>query len=128
MKNKITLLLAGLMFTVFVNCKAPSCVESMPTDMLLISTEGEHTAMGGYDVTAFFTDKKAVKGSSTYQVMKNGVAYHFANVEAMSLFEANPERYLPQYGGYCAVAASFNKVEPAQIDLFDVYELSLIHI
>ena len=56
MKNKITLLLAGLMFTVFVNCKAPSCVESMPTDMLLISTEGEHTAMGGYDVTAFFTD------------------------------------------------------------------------
>lgn len=71
-------------------------------------------AIEGYDPVAYFTASKAVKGeaanSSTYQ----NITYHFSSEENKALFEANPESYIPAYGGYCAYAmadASF-KMEP----------------
>ncbi len=115
--------LAGVLS--FNACNQLTCEENMPADKSLDSVNDQQVAMDGYDVTAFFTDKKAVKGDVTFSSDYQGVTYYFATLPAKNLFDANPKRYIPQFGGYCAVAASFNKLEHAQIDLFDLYEVKL---
>ena len=105
-----------------VSCGAPTCEKAMPNNMSLESTSDQKVAMDGYDVTAFFNQSKAVKGSADFQSSYRGVTYHFSNGNTKQMFDANPNKFLPEFGGFCAVAASFGKVEPAQIDLFDLYE------
>lgn len=63
---------------------------------------------GGYDVTAYFSENKAVKGSKKYKTEYQGADWLFASQDNLDKFTANPEAYAPQYGGYCAYAAALN--------------------
>ncbi len=56
----------------------------------------------GADVTAYFTQGKFVQGDVQYRSSYEGVDFRFASAEAKALFDKEPTRYLPQYGGYCA--------------------------
>lgn len=58
--------------------------------------------ISGYDPVAYFTDGKAMKGTGYHVAVFEGVTYLFANKEHKQLFEANPQKYVPAYGGYCA--------------------------
>ncbi len=62
----------------------------------------ERLAVQGYDLVAYRTENKALKGSVEYQYTHDGVVYHFTDEAHKSLFIAEPVRYLPAYGGYCA--------------------------
>ena len=64
------------------------------------------TAVGGYDPVAYFTDGKPVQGSSAFAHEWKGVTWRFANAKNRDQFKASPEKYAPQYGGYCAWAVS----------------------
>lgn len=59
-------------------------------------------AIRGYDPVAYFTERKPVKGQDSIQVNWNGAIWHFATPENRDKFKNAPERYAPQYGGYCA--------------------------
>jgi YHS domain-containing protein len=59
-------------------------------------------AVKGYDVVAYFTDSKPMKGDKQYTAEHEGVTWRFANAENRDKFTADPEKYVPQYGGYCA--------------------------
>lgn len=61
-------------------------------------------ALQGYDTVAFFTKGKAVKGADSYRLELYGVDWLFSSEENLRLFKKNPEKYRPQYGGYCAWA------------------------
>ncbi len=65
----------------------------------------------GYDVVAYF-DGKAIKGSKKFVSEFDGVNYKFSSQENRVNFEENPNKYVPQYGGYCAyaIALKSNKV------------------
>ncbi|MBH0057396.1 YHS domain-containing protein [Pseudoalteromonas sp. SWXJZ94C] len=63
-----------------------------------------NTAIKGYDTVAYFTQNKAVKGNDNYSVSYLGADWHFASAENKALFEKEPKRYAPQYGGWCAYA------------------------
>ncbi|GAL19227.1 hypothetical protein JCM19235_2650 [Vibrio maritimus] len=63
-------------------------------------------AIRGYDPVAYFTEGKPVKGDSDYTYSWNDAEWYFSSQENLSLFTANPEKYAPQYGGYCAWAVS----------------------
>ncbi len=63
-------------------------------------------ALGGYDVVAYFAEKVAKQGKSEYAYEWNGVQWFFSKPEYLRLFQHNPEKYLPKYGGYCAFGAS----------------------
>lgn len=63
-------------------------------------------AAHGYDVVAYFADGKAVEGSDEVETSWNGATWRFASTAHRDLFVAAPERYAPQYGGYCAWAVS----------------------
>ena len=70
-------------------------------------------AIQGYDPVAYFTQKKAIQGSSKNQAAIEGVSYYFSSSANKDLFLKNPKSYEPQYGGWCAYAmgATNNKVE-----------------
>ena len=60
----------------------------------------------GYDVVAYFTDHRPIKGSDAYTSQWQGVTWRFVSAEHRDLFAADPVHYAPQYGGYCAYAVS----------------------
>ena len=63
-------------------------------------------AIKGYDPVAYHKDGKPAKGSGEYEVKWKDAKWRFASAEHRDLFEADPERYAPRYGGYCAWAVS----------------------
>ena len=63
-------------------------------------------AIKGYDPVAYFTDSKPVKGDSDFSFTWNGAEWRFASAAHRDLFAADPVKYAPQYGGYCAWAVS----------------------
>jgi YHS domain-containing protein len=65
-------------------------------------------AIKGYDPVAYFTDGKPAKGDSKFSHEWNGAKWQFASAEHRDLFKATPEKYAPQFGGYCAWAVSQN--------------------
>ncbi len=65
--------------------------------------------LSGYDPVAYFTDSKPVRGSGYHVSVHNGVTYAFASEEHQETFEANPEKYVPAYGGYCAYGVAVGK-------------------
>jgi YHS domain-containing protein len=63
-------------------------------------------AIDGYDSVAYFTLGRAVKGSADHQHEWMGAKWNFSTAEHQTLFAENPEKYAPQYGGFCAFAMS----------------------
>lgn len=63
-------------------------------------------AIKGYDPVAYFTESKPVKGSTDFESEWQGATWRFASAAHRDAFQTSPERYTPQYGGYCAWAVS----------------------
>ena len=61
----------------------------------------------GYDVTEYF-NKKAVKGNNKFIATHDNVKYKIASQENLEKFKSNPDKYIPQYGGYCAYAIAID--------------------
>jgi YHS domain-containing protein len=64
--------------------------------------EKEGVALRGYDPVAYFTQGQPVKGVPQFQAQHQGAVFHFASQASRDAFAAAPEKYAPQYGGYCA--------------------------
>lgn len=71
-----------------------------------INKSRQGVAIKGYDPVAFYEDGKPVKGFDKYEYKWRDAKWRFARAEHRDLFQANPENYAPQYGGYCAWAVS----------------------
>lgn len=67
------------------------------------NSNNEHIAEG-YDVVSYFTKKKPVKGLEKYGTTFENAKFLFSSKENQTLFKADPKKYIPQYGGYCAYA------------------------
>jgi YHS domain-containing protein len=61
-----------------------------------------HLILFGYDVVAYFTDKAHKRGDPAIKSVYKDVTFRFASAEHKKLFDAAPDKYLPQFGGYCA--------------------------
>ena len=77
-------------------------------------------AVSGYDTVAFFTDSKPVNGSPFISAEYQGATYFFASEEHQALFTANPEHYVPQFGGFCAFGVGLDKLFPVDINTWQV--------
>ena len=79
-------------------------------------------AIAGYDPVAYFTDSKPVEGSKEHTFDWNGASWRFASAEHRVAFARNPDKYAPQYGGYCAFGVSRGyavKVDPTAWKIVD---------
>ncbi len=63
-------------------------------------------AIQGYDAVAYFTENKAVKGSKEFTYKYAGETWSFASLGNLNKFKTDPEKYAPQFGGYCAYGMS----------------------
>jgi YHS domain-containing protein len=68
---------------------------------------GEPVMLLGYDPVAYFTHGAPVRGTAAHKASLPDRTYYFANADNLALFSANPARYEPQYGGFCASGAAF---------------------
>jgi YHS domain-containing protein len=74
--------------------------------------DGQRTArvaLQGYDPVAYFVDGHPVKGASEFSFQFDDAVYYFASAENRKMFAADPDRYAPQYSGYCAMALSIGR-------------------
>ena len=99
--------LQGLAIALFVALLSFSMIQTASAEKLYYSTLFR-TAVEGYDVVAYFTDGKPVEGSKDHSVEWKGVDWYFANAEHKKMFEADPDKYAPQYGGYCADGVAYD--------------------
>jgi len=82
-------------------------------------------AIKGYDPVAFFVDSKAVKGSKEFTHEWNGATWHFVSKNNKDLFVVNPEKYAPQYGGYCAYGTAGGHKAPTETDTWTIVDNKL---
>lgn len=79
-------------------------------------------AIKGYDPVAYFTQSGPVKGDKDHELTWMGAAWRFASEENRDLFEKDPEKYAPRYGGYCAYGVAQNYLVKIDPDAWTVYE------
>jgi YHS domain-containing protein len=75
---------------------------------------GSDIAIKGYDTVAYFETGKALKGNESFSFIWRNMTWHFSTKENRDLFAASPEKYAPQYDGYCAWAMT--EARKAQTD------------
>lgn len=78
--------------------------------------------LSGYDPVAYFTDAKPMRGSGFHVTVYEGVTYAFASEEHLKMFTANPQKYLPAYGGYCAYGVAIGKKFVADPEVWKIVE------
>lgn len=86
----------------------------------LINVDRNGLALKGYDPVAYFTENRPVKGDAKFQSTFNGATYYFASAANKKTFEADPNKYEPQFGGFCAYAASQGHTAKIEPDAFEV--------
>lgn len=79
-------------------------------------------AVDGYDVVAYFTEGAPVKGSADYSTEYKGADWYFSSQENLDKFKAEPIKYAPQYGGYCAWAASQGNLANGDPERWAIHE------
>ena len=77
-------------------------------------------AIRGYDPVAYFTESKPVKGDAKLVYHWSGAEWYFSTQKNLDLFKANPEKYAPQYGGYCAFGLSNGYKAPTDADAWTI--------
>lgn len=108
----ILLLLAGL--SAFAQTKT------------LLNLDKTGVAIQGYDPVAFFTDSKPVKGKAEFVARHGGATYFFASKEHRDAFKAEPAKYEPEFGGYCAYGVSRGKLVEIDVDAFQIVDGKLL--
>ena len=92
----------------------------------LINVDKSGLAVQGYDVVAYFTDGKPVKGSPQFTSSHGGGTYQFASAEHKAAFDREPSKYAPQFGGFCAYAVSKNTTAKIEPDAFQIVDGRLL--
>lgn len=91
-----------------------------------VNVNSQGVILDGYDPVAFFTDNKPVKGDAQFQFSYEGAIYYFVSKEHAELFKANPEKYKPQFGAYCAYAVSLGRTAPIDVNTFSIVNGRLV--
>ncbi|TAD85738.1 MAG: YHS domain protein [Bacteroidetes bacterium] len=86
----------------------------------VFATDG--IAIRGYDPVAFFKSSEAQKGAEVHEYSWQGAKWRFATAANRDSFALNPEKYAPQYGGYCAFGCMQGHKAPTQVDTWTILD------
>lgn len=87
-----------------------------------VNVTSDGVAIKGYDPVSYFTEGRPVKGKKEFQYEWEGAKWRFASAEHRDLFKADPGKYAPQYGGYCAYAVSQGKTADIDPDAWNIVD------
>ncbi len=96
---KILLLSLVLVVSLLASC-------SNTDDLNPICATKENVAIKGFDTVSYFVSEGAVKGNPQFEFVWKGAKWLFSSKENMEKFKQEPEKYAPQFGGYCSFAVS----------------------
>ena len=91
----------------------------------IYTTGPNRNAMQGYDTVAYFTAGKPVKGNEQFVTYHEGARWLFSSEENLQAFTANPEFYMPQFGGYCAFSVAKGKLVKGDATLWVIVDEKL---
>ena len=77
-------------------------------------------AVNGYDVVSYFADGKPVKGINQFAFNWNNATWYFSSKAHLDSFKTNPDKYAPQFGGYCAYGVSENHKASTSADAWTI--------
>jgi len=103
----------GQILAIWLLATAVTGTASADPPIPAVNTE-QGLAVKGYDPVSYFVTGKPTLGFAQFATTYKGAIYRFSSAENRARFIATPEKFLPQYGGYCAYAVSLNKT--ADID------------
>jgi YHS domain-containing protein len=104
-KHKIiTMILAIFSSVALAGCRAPGAATTSRAGVEPFFKSTEGLALKGYDAVAYFTEGKPVDGRSEFAAEWNGAKWYFASARNRQMFLGEPDKYAPQYGGYCSWA------------------------
>ncbi|MBA3452056.1 MAG: YHS domain-containing protein [Deltaproteobacteria bacterium] len=124
----LTRLALVLVTVIAVACGGSSPSPTTPTtttaasEKTLVNVDAAGVALHGHDAVAYVADSATVKGTSEHASSHGGATYWFASAEYKATFEADPAKYAPRFGGYCAYAAAQNRLSNTQPDQFKVQD------
>lgn len=82
-------------------------------------------AIRGFDTVAYFTDDMPVEGSENFTTEWQGATWKFASQQHLDMFKENPEKYAPQYGGYCAYGVAQDSLVKIEGDNWTIVDEKL---
>jgi YHS domain-containing protein len=127
MKKLLTNLTAGLCLLLTTNVVKAQVPTKSPDNKYVLNLDGNGCMLRGYDVVAMFTmPDKTLKGDAKFESKFQGAKYWFVSAENKTMFDANPEKYAPLYGGFCAVAVTEGNLRPVQVWTHEITEGSLV--
>ena len=112
-------MLKGALAALAISVALPAAALAAGFDVNVTTTD---LALRGYDPVSYFTDGAPTPGEIDITAEHQGAIYRFASAEHKAMFEADPAKYAPQYGGYCAMGAALGKkldVDPSQYKVVD---------
>lgn len=118
--KKLVLVLA-LFFAAMLSAVAAEPINTLDRSGFL-GYKPSGIAIRGFDTVAYFTEGKAVEGKTSISTEWKGAIWQFSKQEHLDLFTANPEKYAPQYGGYCAYGVAVNNLVKIEGDLWDIVD------
>jgi YHS domain-containing protein len=92
----------------------------------LLNLDKNGLALQGFDPVAFFNVNKPIKGKSEFKSTHNGATYYFASPENKALFDKEPEKFEPAFGGFCAYGVSRNKLVEIDPEAFQIVDGHLL--
>ncbi len=103
-------------------CGATAAAAAPPVNTLKGGLFGGRAGVAilGYDPVAYFSDGKPVRGDAAHVFEWMGAKWQFASQSHLDLFKADPEKYAPQYGGYCAYGVSQDNLVGIEPDKFKI--------
>ena len=120
--TKIMVVIA-LLATLSISAQQSNEVEPefspMPAQVNIMANE-DGVAIDGFDPVAYFDEGKAVKGVEIHSCEYLNRTWHFSSAENRDKFLSNPEKFSPQYGGFCAHSLSNNKLIESNPEAFTI--------
>ncbi len=104
--------------TFIIGAAMPALAQGPPASAVNVDAEG--VALHGHDPVAYFTEGKAVPGVARFEHQWNGARWRFANAANRDAFAKAPDKYAPQFGGYCSWAVSRNYTADVDPNAFAV--------
>lgn len=109
------LAMAVLLFTILANGIASAAKP-------VYSGGRDRAAIRGYDAVSYFTQGQPVKGSKEFSLKHKGAKWLFSSQDNLDTFKNAPEKYMPQFGGYCAYAVANGSRASSKPEYFTVHE------
>jgi len=102
--------------------ETPTVTENDKTATRLASWNGQKVAIRGKDVVSFHNNAKPLKGKRKYAAEWDNTTWRFASEENRDLFLENPEKYVPEFGGFCPVALADNNAKIGHINHYSLVD------